>query len=49
MSIFVLLSITRWLEGGKVMRLWRAYVVLGSVGWWVRRCITRRLEVRVEG
>ena len=27
-------------------RLWRAYLVLGSVGWWVRGWI--ELEVRVE-
>jgi len=29
------------------MRL-RAFVVLGSVGWWVRNGIIGKLEVRVE-
>ena len=55
MRIFVLFSITYWLGSGKATwkvgmgrkgHFWRAYLVLGSVGWWVRRWI--KLEVGVE-
>ena len=31
---------------GREERVWMAYLVLGSVGWWVRRWV--ELEVRVE-